>query len=121
MPPCGQGCTTDTCRFEAAIIEVRLRLAFVILLLSVCAGPARAADSDLAADVVAITDDVVFVDIHGKTPKGPQNGWLMLSRKEPQVRRFWRELPKDLGKGDCDGAMNDFSKALEESDVGGVR
>jgi hypothetical protein len=96
-----------------------LRLAFVTLLLCVCA-PARA-DGDLAADVVAITDDAVFIDVFGKTPKGPQLGWLVLNRRDASVHRYWRELPKGLGRADCDGAMNDFSKALEQFDVGGVR
>jgi hypothetical protein len=91
----------------------------ILMLLAIGASSARA--DELAADVVAISDEAIYLDVHGRTSRGPQHGWLMISRTEPNVRRFWRELPKELGHADCDLAMNQFSKVLEQQNVGGVQ
>jgi hypothetical protein len=103
------------------IIGVRVRLICITLMvLSLGARAGRAAE--LTAEVVAVSDEAVLVDVHATTPHGPQSGWLVLTgRPAGSVQRFWRELPKELGGADCDKAMSAFSKVLEQRSIGGVQ
>jgi len=101
------------------IVDGALRTALVSAVLLIFGAPvARAGEGEVAADLVAITDETVFVDVHARA----QHGFLAIAR-DGQVKRFWRELPK--GSADCanccDRAMAELAQLLEAQSIGGVR
>ena len=95
-----------------------LPLALLGLLASVSA---HADKSDLTADVVAVSDEAVLVDLHMQKPGAVQRGWVILSRTAPYIRTLWRERPKAMGTTDCNQAAREFAKTLDELHLDGVQ
>lgn len=71
----------------------------------------------VAADVVAVTDSVVVIDVQAQTPQGAQRGWVVLGRSQSVVR-VWRTLPQ--GSIDCEAAVQKFSDVLAGLRLDGV-
>lgn len=81
----------------------------------------RAEPGTMTAEVVAVTEETVLVDVHAQTGAGAYRGWLVLGRDGAKPRKLWRERPKAAGPADCDEATQKFAAVLAELHLDGVR
>jgi hypothetical protein len=103
------------------MIDQMLRAIAPLVVLGLLAAGAHADKSDLTADVIAVSDEAVLVDLHLQKSGAVQRGWVILSRTAPYIRTLWRERPKTAGPTDCPQSAREFAKVLDELHLDGVQ
>src|SRR4051812_27845973 len=103
------------------MIAQMLRAIVPLVVVGLLAAGAHADKSDLTADVIAVSDEAVLVDLHLQKPGAVQRGWVILSRTAPYIRTLWRERPKPASSNECPQSARELAKVLDELHLDGVQ